>query len=203
MIYGGSLQNFFTMTDQNSGIDHQIRPEQLQSELGIAKDAYYAYLKHLNIKASRDSDRKSYLDPEEVNLIRLLREHVVAGGKIADFVVSGALAISDHGDLAAPYGEIPSPTGPPDPAQAVEDDMDGIMREAAELAAHRMSYADQVKIHLASQMTYEDLPSDIQSRVDSVRQSAIPSESPVKIAADLLGRWRQRRKAPNSNPIQI
>jgi len=154
-------------------------------------------LKHLNIKAQKDSDGKSYLEPEEANLIRLLREHVVAGGKIAEFVIPGALAISEQCDLANPYAEMPSPTGNPDQAQKPDLDMDGIMRSAAELAAHRMAYADQVKLHLASQMTYEDLPGDIQAQVNAVRQSALLSESPVKIAADLLGQWRQRRKAPS------
>ena len=52
------------MLDQNSAIDHQIRPDQLQAELDIKKDAYYAYLRHLDIKAQRGPDGKLYLEPE-------------------------------------------------------------------------------------------------------------------------------------------
>ena len=191
---GGDFTKTFAMTDQNSGVEHQIRPKQLQDELSIKQDAYYAYLKHLNIKAQKDSEGKAYLEPEEANLIRLLREHVFAGGKIADFVAHGALAVADHRDLANQFPYMPHPTGNPDQAQEPELDMDGIMREAAELAAHRMAYANQVKVQLASQMTYDDLPGDIQAQVDAVRQSAMPSEAPGKIAADLLGQWRQRRQ---------
>jgi hypothetical protein len=76
-------------------------------------------------------------------------------------------------------------------------DMDALMREAAELAAHRMAYADQVKLNLASQMTYDDLPDDIRANVDAVRQATMPSEQPGKIAAELLSRWRQRRQGQN------
>ena len=51
----------FAMTDQNSAVEHQIRPNALMEELGIKKDAYYAYLKHLGFKAEKDSDGKAFL----------------------------------------------------------------------------------------------------------------------------------------------
>jgi hypothetical protein len=199
MIWGGSFKKIF-MTDQNSAIDHQIRPEQLQDELGIKKDAYYAYLKHLGFKARRGADGKSYLEPEQANLVRAIRQHVVDGGKIEDFVVSdhepgGSLAVAENGDLA---GEMPQ-GGQQQPEQEPAEgfDMDALMREAAKLAAHRMAYADEVKLQLASQMTYDDLPDDIKAEVDAVRQAAMPSEQPGKIAAELLSRWRQRRQGQN------
>ena len=185
------------MTDQNSAVAHQLRPEQLQDELGIKKDAYYAYLKHLGIKAQRGPDGKSYLEPEQANLVRALRAHVIDGGTIEDFVVSDYqpghfLAVAGGGDLA---GEMPR-GGQPRPEQEPAEgfDMEALMREAAELAAHRMAYADEVKLQLASQMTYDDLPDDIRAQVDAVRQAAMPSEQPGKLAADLLSRWRQRRR---------
>jgi hypothetical protein len=188
------------MTDQNSAIDHQIRPEQLQDELGIKKDAYYAYLKHLGFKARRGADGKSYLEPEQANLVRAIRAHVVDGGKIEDFVVSdhesvGSLAVADNRDLA---GEMPQ-GGQQRPEQEPAEgfDMDALMREAAQLAAHRMAYADEVKLQLASQMTYDDLPDDIRASVDAVRQAAMPSEQPGKLATDLLTRWRHRRQRLN------
>jgi hypothetical protein len=58
MIWGRSIKNF-KMADQNSAVEHQIRPDQLQGELGIKKDAYYTYLRYLGIKAQRGSDGKS------------------------------------------------------------------------------------------------------------------------------------------------
>ena len=190
------------MSDQNSVVEHQIRPEQLQEELGIGKDAYYSYLKHLNIKAQKDSDGKAYLEPEQANLVRLLREHVVGGGKIADFVISGSLAVADGSDLAAeqPDSFPASESFTQEPAGGF--DMEALMREAAELAAHRMAYADHVKLQLASQMTYDDLPDDIKAKVDAVREAAVPSAQPGKIAANLLDQWRQRRQGPDQSQIQ-
>ena len=61
------------MTDQNSTVEHQIRPNVLQDQLGIKKDAYYAYLKHLGIKAEKGSDGKVFLTEAQANQIRALR----------------------------------------------------------------------------------------------------------------------------------
>lgn len=202
MIWGGTLENCCAMSDQNSVVEHQIRPEQLQEELGIGKDAYYSYLKHLKLKAQKDSEGKAYLEPEQANLVRLLREHVAGGGKIAEFVISGSLAVVDGGSLAADQsGPFPSEPFTQEPAGGF--DMEALMREAAELAAHRMAYADHVKLQLASQMTYEDLPDDIRAKVDAVREAAVPSAQPGKIAANLLDQWRQRRQGPDQSQIQV
>ena len=188
---GGTLRKIFQMTDQNSAVEHQIRPEQLQDELGIKKDAYYAYLKHLGIKAMKDGDGKAYLEPEQANLVRELREHVVAGGKIEEFAVSNSLSVIGDSGLAAEMPELPSAE---DPSAGFDFDMEALMREAANLAGHRMTLANQVVLQLASQMTYEDLPGDVQAKVDSVRTAATANVQPGKIAADLLGQWRQRRQ---------
>ena len=63
------------MTDQNSEIDYQIRPDDLMEELGIKKDAYYAYIKFLDIKIEK-ADGKAYLSQEQADLMRSLRSHV-------------------------------------------------------------------------------------------------------------------------------
>jgi hypothetical protein len=183
------------MSDQNSVIEHQIRPEQLQDELGIKKDAYYAYMKHLGLKAGKDSEGKAYLEPEQANLVRALREHVVAGGKIEDFAISNsnALSVVEGNQLAADLAE-EMPT--PDPATGF--DMDLLMKEAANLAGHRMTLANQVVLQLASQMTYDDLPQDVKAKVDSVREAVVPTVQPGKIAADLLSQWRQRQQHTQS-----
>ena len=68
------------MTDQKSTVEQQIRPNILQDQLGIKKDAYYSYLKHLGIKAEKDSDGKAFLTEGQANSIRLLSLHVVDGG---------------------------------------------------------------------------------------------------------------------------
>ena len=43
-----------SMTDCNSTIEHQLRPDELIAELSIGKQTYYNYLKHLGIKAGKD-----------------------------------------------------------------------------------------------------------------------------------------------------
>lgn len=182
------------MGDQNSAIEHQIRPEQLQDELGIKKDAYYAYMKHLGIKAAKDSEGKAYLEPEQANLVRRLREHVIAGGKIEDFPVSNSLSVMDGGKLAADLPEVPG--AGPDPAAGF--DLDALMQEAANLAGHRMTLGTQLVAQLAAQMTYDDLPPDVKAKVDAVREAAMPSVQPGKLAADLLDQWRQRQHQAQS-----
>ena len=179
------------MTDQNSAVEHQIRPEQLQDELGIKKDAYYAYLKHLDIKAMKDGDGKAYLEPEQANLVRELREHVIAGGKIEDFAVSSMVKAEDAnlGDQA----ELSQDQQPP------SFDMDDLVRGAAELAGHRMTMAQQLMLQMADRMTYEDLPEEVQLKVDSVRQATNPKQQNLSEMADqLLNQWRQQRQQPQA-----
>ena len=90
------------MTDQNSTVEQQIRPNVLQDQLGIKKDAYYAYLKHLGITAEKDLNGKAFLTEAQAKSIRLLREHVVAGGKIDEFDIHEAIqsALSVAGETA-------------------------------------------------------------------------------------------------------
>ena len=93
--------------------------------------------------------------------------------------------------LAAEMPELPSAE---DPSAGFDFDMEALMREAANLAGHRMTLANQVVLQLASQITHEDLPGDVQAKVDSMRTAATATVQPGKIAADLLGQWRQRRQ---------
>ncbi|NEP15476.1 MAG: hypothetical protein F6J97_01085 [Leptolyngbya sp. SIO4C1] len=180
------------MTNQNSAIEHQIRPEQLQEELGIKKDAYYAYLKQLGIKASKDSNGKAYLEPEQANCVRQLRQHVLAGGKIEEFEVShfepSALVKSDAGELEAAE---PLPAAA-DPTQGL--DLENIYREASEIAAQRLTAGEQLVLAMASQMNYEDLHPEARGKVDQVRAATAPKFNAQTLAADLLSQCRQRQQ---------
>lgn len=191
------------MVDPNPTIDHQIRPAQLQTELGIKKDAYYAYLKHLGIKAQKDVEGKSYLEPEQADLIRRLRAHVVSGGRIEEFSFDPSLSVSGPNSLevSGPMsgevsGQVSGPVSGADPSSGL--DIEALMREAAELAGHRMTLSNQLVLQLASQMTYEDLPEEVRVKVDSVRAAAQPSEVPGKLAAEILCQWRKRRQGSMS-----
>ncbi|MEM9486908.1 MAG: hypothetical protein AAGA83_24815, partial [Cyanobacteria bacterium P01_F01_bin.116] len=178
------------MADQNSTVEQQIRPNILQDQLGIKKDAYYAYLKQLGIKAEKDSDGKAFLTEGQANSIRLLRQHVVDGGKIEDFdihkAIESALAVSDGGDLGQVEPEQPKA----DPADGL--DMEALYLEASEIAAQRLTAGEQVVMAMASQLTYEDLHPKAKAKVDQVRSSAVPKFDPQEIAASLLSRCKQQ-----------
>ena len=194
-VYVQLQEKIAIMSDQNSTVQSEakpeIRPDALMDEIGVKKQTYYTYLNHLGIKAQKDSSGKAYLTNEQANLVRELREHVVAGGKIEEFAISNSLSVVGDSGLAAEMPELPSAE---DPSAGFDFDMEALMREAANLAGHRMTLANQVVLQLASQMTYEDLPGDVQAKVDSVRTAATANVQPGKIAADLLGQWRQRRQ---------
>ena len=61
------------MTHQNSAPNNLIRPDELQNQLSIGKDTYYDDLKHLGIKAQKDSDGKVYLTFEQAEQVRALQ----------------------------------------------------------------------------------------------------------------------------------
>jgi hypothetical protein len=177
------------MTDQNSGVDYQIRPEDLQEELGIKKDAYYAYVKFLSLKIEK-SEGKAFLSGEQANLLRSLRSHVVETGKMEGFVNTngGELATFESGNLSdqvtQPVEEIP----------IAEDDnqLNELIRAASELAAQRIAMPQMVVGELSKRIGYEDLPADLKEKVDQVRENAIPKQNPAQLAEQLLARYRQK-----------
>ena len=180
------------MTDRNSTVEHQLRPDELMAELDIKKQAYYTYLKHLGIKAEKDSKGKVYLTQEQANLVRQLRAHVIGGGKIDEFDVSNAdpaaLVKAESSQIGAAGSESEGNS-----AQGL--DMDELVRGAAELAGHRMTMAHQLMLQMADQMTYEDLPDEVKVKVDGVRQAANPKHQNLSsMATDLLSQWRQQRQ---------
>ncbi len=187
------------MTDRNSTVEHQLRPDELMAELTIKKQAYYDYLKHLGIKAEKDSKGKAYLTQAQANLIRALRQHVVAGGKIEEFVVdedSVALAVADAGELDAAAGPMPQldPTG--------DMDLQALHRQASKIAAHRMTAGHHLVLAMADQMTYEDLHPESKAQVDQVREATVPKFNAQAVATDLLSQFRSQRQTAAADPSQ-
>jgi hypothetical protein len=196
------------MTEPNSGanaVERLVRPEELMDELGIKKDAYYAYLKHLNFKAAKDDDGKAFLTPDQVADVQALRAHVLETGKIEGFVVGnggdvwedgegdrGQLVRSVAGDLA---GEL---TGGMD-LEAIgqgldelpEDQVRSLVGEAAELAASRLVAPALLRRAIADQMTLEDLPGELRQRVAQVQDAAVVSFDAQGVAGKVLGQWRR------------
>jgi hypothetical protein len=198
------------MTEPNSGasaVERLVRPEELMEELGIKKDAYYAYLKHLNFKAAKDEEGKAFLTPEQVADIKALRAHVVETGKIEGFVprnegdvweeegASGQLVRSEGGglmgegeggvDLAAIAQEL---------EELPEEQVRALVGEAAELAATRLVAPALLRRAIADQMTLEDLPGELRERVARVQQDATAGFNAASMAGKVLGQWRRMQQ---------
>ena len=163
-------------------------------EFGIKKDAYYAYLKHLGLKANKDSGGKAYLEVEQANLLRALRVHVEQTGKMEGFERAKSEefdggALVSGGDCSGLEQSI---------ADVVGDDVDiedirRIIQGAGELKAEELILHQVIQQELAAQMTFEDLPVDLQTKVREVRESSGPKFDPAQAASALLGRWREMR----------
>ena len=181
------------MTDRNSTVEHQMRPDELMAELSIKKQTYYNYLDHLGIKAGKDSKGRVYLTQDQADQVRALRSHVQDGGKIEEFSVSNLKA---NGLVKADETELAEESA----AQTSEEqqipgfEAEELVRGAAELAGHRMTMAQQLMLQMANQMTYDDLPDDVKAKVDGLREATNPKPQNLSaIATDLLSQWRQRR----------
>jgi len=178
------------MTDQNSTVDYQIRPDDLMEELGIKKDAYYAYIKFLDIKIEK-ADGKAYLSQEQADLMRSLRSHVLETGEMKGFVNSngGELATVESASLTEQTIQTQEiPIGQSD------DELNQLIRAAAELKGQRLVTPQMVISALADRMTYEELPDDVRAKVDAVKESTSP-KPPSQLAEQLLNRWRNQFQA--------
>ncbi|NBD14716.1 MAG: hypothetical protein GVY04_00810 [Cyanobacteria bacterium] len=189
------------MSDQNSSQPHRIRPDDLMQELGIKKDTYYADLNYLEMKASKDENGKAYLTNEQANLVRELRSHVSQTGKREGFVSSSSDDI--NGDLVhrqsrqeiaalseeAEEVDLNIPQAEPG---GYEENLEKLIYEAAQLKMQNLSAPHLVKLHLAQQMSEEDLPPEMREKVQQVRNAANPKFQPSSVANNLLQQWRNR-----------
>lgn len=178
------------MTDRNSDVVPQIRPEQAMEQLGLKRDAYYADLKFLGIKAQKDSEGKSFLEEGEFQLLAALRKHVEETGKREGFQVPGELATLDAAALAGPEAE---PIYTDDLPQPEQFDMAALVAEANELAVNRMTMREQLVSAIANQMTFDDLTPEAQAQVLNLREQ-VKKPQPQQVATALLNQWRQQRQ---------
>jgi hypothetical protein len=74
----------------------------------------------------------------------------------------------------------------------MEDNLEQLVYEAAQLKMQNLSAPHLVKLHLAQQMSEEDLPPEMREKVDAVRNAANPKFQPASVASNLLSQWRNR-----------
>ena len=177
---------------QNSAPNNFIRPDELMSELGIKKDAYYKDLNYLDITPEKDSEGRVYLTNEQANQIRALRSHVQITGKRNGFDNSSIVKVDDSNEIVSNNSEIEDDIyiNREEPTAKIESN---IVREAEELAARGMAMNNLLKIQLASQMSFDDLSPDLQEKVTIAREVANPKWTPASLAQKILAQHRSQK----------
>ena len=127
------------MADHTDRTNQRRRPDELQAKYNIKKPAYYDRLRFLGIKHQKDSSRRSYLNPEQVELLDALDIYIKKTGKMEGFDPNNSTAIvkSDGNDLETKTSEKIEPKSKPipDSNQLVEFDRAAQSRAAEILVA--------------------------------------------------------------------
>ena len=118
--------------------------------------------------------------------------HVKNGGKIEEFSITNmesSIVQAQGGNLDSMAEAVST-----EQTSAANFDIEALMAEAAELRGQQLVMGDLVKLQLASQLSYEDLPDKVRAKVDAVREAASPKFQPDAIASQLLNQWRRQRQ---------
>ncbi len=146
----------------------------------ISRPTLYNRLKYLGIQLMKGSSNKGYLTDEQVKLMDELDSHIKKTGKMEGFQ-SSYLVKTDDNNLVEASQEITETHEDiyVEPEQPTEQfDINGLVRDAAELKAREVAMPDLVKRAVADQMTEEDLPEDLKEKVNLAREAANPKFTP-------------------------
>lgn len=189
------------MTDQNSSGNECYRPEELFNRYGIKSAAYYKRINFLNIQAKKDSEGKAYLTNEQVEIMDSLHEYINENNKMEGFIsnnknekTAGTMTVSGRSELTQAKPDSVIEQQIPETQPNFSQGMENLIREAAEIKAQGLAMPDLVKLQLAQQMTFNDLPDDLRDKVTAVREAASPKMQPAGIARQLLAQHRASRQ---------
>jgi len=176
------------------------RPEQICELLSIGTSTYYNRLKYLEIEPSRD-DEGAYLTQEQMKVMEDLNEHIKKSGKMRGFRDGGELAISENSDLAS-GSALEIPEVETESFDQMDDEMlSRLIGEAGELKVRQVAMPDLVRLHLANNMTEEDLSDAQKEKLRAIREAATPkSNAAASLAQKLLQRYRQNQQQKNPEP---
>lgn len=174
----------------------QTRPQELMDNLGIKKAAYYDRLNFLQITTHKDEERRAYLDENQVDMMIKLHEYIKIHGKMEGFNYyqeESSLAVKEENGIS--HQEENGITATEDiyvkPEEPTDQfDVNGLVREAAELKAREVAMPHLVKRALADKMEESDLPTDLQEKVGLAREAANPKFTPQQVAEQLLAQLR-------------
>jgi hypothetical protein len=180
-----------TLMTQNSAPENSIRPDELQKELGIKKDAYYKDVDYLDLVVSTDSEGRVYLTKEQADQIRALRNHVKNTGKREGFNNNSIVKVDDSNEIVSNNNEAENDIYVNREEPTAQFDINGLMRGAAQLKAREL--ANLLIRELANRMTEDDLPDDLKEKVAIAREVANPKWTPAEIATQLLAQHRSQK----------
>jgi hypothetical protein len=183
----------FGIMTQNSAPDNSIRPDELMTELGIKKDAYYKDLSYLDITPEKDSEGKCYLTIEQADKIRALRNYVIETGKRNGFDNNSIVKVSDSNEIVSNNNKSDDDIYINREEPTAQFNLEQLMREAAELKARELAIPSLVKRELANRMSEGDLPEDLREKVAIAREVANPKWTPAEIATQLLAQHRSQK----------
>jgi hypothetical protein len=161
----------------------------VENLLDIKKDTYYKWIKYLEIETQKDSEGKAYITESDLERLSDLKDYYQENGKI-----DGFLLVAEKGELATVEANGLSKQNDFEiPDNEAEFDLEDLIREAAEIKAQNLVMPELVKLHLAGQLTFEDLPPDLQQKVKAVQEATRP-KNPSDIAGNLLNKWRSKKR---------
>jgi hypothetical protein len=179
------------MTTQNSTENQTISPEALMSELGIKKTKYYEILKHLDIKADKDSSGNIYLTIEKAEKVRAYLSGNIQTAENDESANNSSLVKADNNNLAASTNNNSEEDIYIEPSEPTAQlDIDRIIRKASELKARELATPDLAIRAIADRMTEDDLPEDLKEKVEAVREAVSPKWTPADLADKILANYR-------------
>jgi hypothetical protein len=177
----------FKMTEE---LSTKQRPDEICKTLGIGTTTYYNRLEHLGIEASKDEEGV-YLNAEQMKRMEELHEHIKRTGKMKGFRGGGQLAVSESSGLAS---ELEIPEVEAETFAQIDDEMlSQLIDEAGELRTQQIAMPHLVRLHLANNMTEDDLSDEQRAKLQAIREAANPKPNAATVAQQLLERHRQNQ----------
>ncbi len=178
---------------QNSAPNNSIRPDELMSELGIKKDAYYKDLNYLDITPEKDLSGKAYLTIEQANEIRSLRNHVSQTGKRHGFDNNSIVKVDDSNEMVSSSSEAENEIYVKPEEPTVTFDFNQLMLRAQSVKLRELATPDLLIRGLADQMTEDDLADDLKEKLAAVREAVNPKWTPAELASKILAQHRSQK----------
>ena len=194
-------------TPSNTDVNVHYTGELLK-RWGIARTALYERLKYLGSQLEKGPSNKGYLTDEQVKLMDELDSHIKKTGKMEGFNSSSLIKTndsnlvqsSDNNSLGKGNKDEYSLTSPDEIVVKTEEpddgfEMDDAFRVGAEIKTRRLAMPDLMALAIADELTEEDLPSDLQQKLNAVREAVNPKWKPDGVAKQYVERMRQKRRS--------